>query len=307
MEGGSRGGLSNKGYFIIQLTCFCVVLGIVYLINLFSGVNISVFSQLTIIIAILTFAIVHNTLVTFMSDEEDEEDGDQEENTVYTENGMIRIPGYQLSIDLDYGMKYPIMFVKGSSNDMENLFDQINIAIGSENMQLKRNTDEINFRLQGDFAKLFLSGPAGVHIEKEADKIYISHKLTLFRILAWSPIYAYLLFLSIRFTVEGIYSIIFLNDYWLLNFPTIAGLWVVPFIPVIIFSMIGFALYRGTGGLPVRMSRVVIDLSDKSLTWEHKNWPRFFTKKEEFKHPANLSLDFGYHEAFEGGDGDGGH
>ena len=88
-------------------------------------------------------------------------------------------------------MKYPIMFVKGSSNDMENLFDQINIAIGSENMQLKRNTDEINFRLQGDFAKLFLSGPAGVHIEKEADKIYISHKLTLFRILAWSPIYAY--------------------------------------------------------------------------------------------------------------------
>ena len=132
MEGGSRGGLSNKGYFIIQLTCFCVVLGIVYLINLFSGVNISVFSQLTIIVAILTFAIVHNTLVTFMSDEEDEEDeedGDQEENTVYTGNGMTRIPGYQLSIDLDYGMKYPIMFVKGSSNEMENLFDQINIAI----------------------------------------------------------------------------------------------------------------------------------------------------------------------------------
>ena len=90
MEGGSRGGLSNKGYFIIQLTCFCVVLGIVYLINSFSGVNISVFSQLTIIIAVLTFAIVHNTLVTFMSDEEDEEDGDQEENTVYTENGLIR-------------------------------------------------------------------------------------------------------------------------------------------------------------------------------------------------------------------------
>ena len=73
--------------------------------------------------------------------------------------------------------------------------------------------------------------------------------------------------------------------------------------------MIGSALHRGGGGLPVRMSRVVIDLSDKSLTWEHKNWPRFFTKKEEFKHPANLSLDFGYHEAFEaseGGDGGGG-
>ena len=54
------------------------------------------------------------------------------------------------------------------------------------------------------------------------------------------------------------------------------------------------------------MSSVVIDLSGGSFTLEDKNWPRFFTKKEEFKHPANLSLNFGYHEAFEGGEDSGG-
>ena len=157
-------------------------------------------------------------------------------------------------------------------------------------MQLKKNTDEINFRLQGDFAKLFLSGPGAVHIEKEADKIYISHKLTLFRILAWSPIYAYLLFLSIRWTVEGIYSIIFLNDYWLLNFSAIAALWIVPFVPALILSVIGY--FVPGGGFPVRMSRVVIDMSDSSITWEHKSWPRFFTKKETIKCCKEWRRDF---------------
>jgi hypothetical protein len=117
------------------------------------------------------------------------------------------------------------------------------------------------------------------------------------RIIAWSPIYAYLLFISIRFTVEGMYSIIFLNDYWLLNFPTIAALWIVPFIPALVLSLIGY--FVPGGGFPVRMSRVVIDVSERSVTWEHKYWPRFFTKKEIIGLPMNMSFDSGFYTYFD--------
>mgnify|MGYP006246522353 FL=1 len=53
------------------------------------------------------------------------------------------------------------------------------------------------------------------------------------------------------------------------------------------------------GGLPVRMSRVVIDMSDSSITWEHRSWPRFFTKKETIKLPVNMSFDSGFYTYFD--------
>jgi hypothetical protein len=51
--------------------------------------------------------------------------------------------------------------------------------------------------------------------------------------------------------------------------------------------------------IPIRMSRVVIDVSERSVTWEHKSWPRFFTKKETIKLPVNMSFDSGFYTYFD--------
>jgi len=214
--------------------------------------------------------------------------------------GVKKKHGYQLSIDLENGQKYSMMFVEGRLGEMKeyaHLFEKLSVATKSENILTKRRTGKNDFTQQNNGAKLFVDSVASCRIVAKEKKVFISYKMSKMRILAWSPIYAYLLFLSIRFTVEGIYSIIFLNDYWLLNFPTIAALWIVPFIPALIFSLIGY--FVPGGGFPVRMSRVVIDMSECSVTWEHKYWPRFFTKKETIQLPVNMSFDSGFYTYFD--------
>ena len=214
--------------------------------------------------------------------------------------GVAKKNGYQLSIDLENGQKYSMMFVEGTLGEIkkyEHVFEKLSVATKSENILTKRRTGKNDFTQQNNAAKLFVDSATSCRIVTKGEKTFISYKMSKMRILAWSPIYAYLLFLSIRFTVEGINSIIFLNDYWLLNFPTIASLWIVPFIPVLILSVIGY--FVPGGGFPVRMSRVVIDMSDSSITWEHKSWPRFFTKKETIKLPVNMSFDSGFYTYFD--------
>ena len=194
-----------------------------------------------------------------------------------------------------------MMFVEGTLGEIkkyEHVFEKLSMATKSENILTKRRTGKNDFTQQNNAAKLFVESATSCRIVTKGEKTFISYKMSKMRILAWSPIYAYLLFLSIRFTVEGINSIIFLNDYWLLNFSTIAVLWIVPFIPALVLSLIGYFFVPG-GGLPVRMSRVVIDVSERSVTWEHKYWPRFFTKKETIGLPVNMSFDSGFYTYFD--------
>lgn len=214
--------------------------------------------------------------------------------------GVAKKHGYQLSVDLENGQKYSIMFVEGTLGEIkkyEHVFGKLSVATKSENILTKRRTGKNDFTQQNNAAKLFVDSATSCRIVTKGEKTFISYKMSKMRILAWSPIYAYLLFLSIRFTVEGIYSIIFLNDYWLLNLSPIAALWIVPFIPALVFSLIGY--FVPGGGLPVRMSRVVIDVSERSVTWEHKYWPRFFTKKEIIGLPVNMSFDSGFYTYFD--------
>ena len=214
--------------------------------------------------------------------------------------GVAKKHGYQLSVDLENGQKYSIMFVEGTLGEIkkyEHVFEKLSVATKSENILTKRRTGKNDFTQQNNAAKLFVDSATSCRIVTKGEKTSISYKMSKMRILAWSPIYAYLLFISIRFTVEGMYSIIFLNDYWLLNFPTIAALWIVPFIPALVLSLIGY--FVPGGGLPVRMSRVVIDVSERSVTWEHKYWPRFFTKKEIIGLPMNMSFDSGFYTYFD--------
>lgn len=215
--------------------------------------------------------------------------------------GVAKKHGYQLSVDLENGQKYSMMFVEGTLGEIkkyEHVFEKLSMATKSENILTKRRTGKNDFTQQNNAAKLFVESATSCRIVTKGEKTFISYKMSKMRILAWSPIYAYLLFLSIRFTVEGINSIIFLNDYWLLNFSTIAVLWIVPFIPALVLSLIGYFFVPG-GGLPVRMSRVVIDVSERSVTWEHKYWPRFFTKKETIGLPVNMSFDSGFYTYFD--------
>ena len=214
--------------------------------------------------------------------------------------GVAKKHGYQLSVDLENGQKYSMMFVEGTLGEIkkyEHVFEKLSMATKSENILTKRRTGKNDFTQQNNAAKLFVESATSCRIVTKGEKTFISYKMSKMRILAWSPIYAYLLFLSIRFTVEGINSIIFLNDYWLLNFSTIAVLWIVPFIPALVLSLIGY--FVPGGGLPVRMSRVVIDVSERSVTWEHKYWPRFFTKKETIGLPVNMSFDSGFYTYFD--------
>ena len=214
--------------------------------------------------------------------------------------GVAKSHGYQLSVDLENGQKYSMMFVEGTLGEIkkyEHVFEKLSVATNSENILTKRRTGKNDFTQQNNAAKLFVDSAASCRIVTKGEKTFISYKMSKMRILAWSPIYAYLLFLSIPFTIQGIYSIISLNDGWLLNFSVIAVLWIVPFIPALILSVIGY--FVPGGGFPVRMSRVVIDVSESSVKWEHKYWPRFFTKKEAIKLPVNLSFDSGFYTYFD--------
>ena len=214
--------------------------------------------------------------------------------------GVAKKHGYQLSVDLENGQKYSMMFVEGTLGEIkkyEHVFEKLSVATKSENILTKRRTGKNDFTQQNNAAKLFVNSATSCRIVTKGEKTFISYKMSKMRILAWSPIYAYLLFLSIPFTIQGIYAITSLNDGWLLNFSAIAALWIVPFIPALVLSLIGY--FVPGGGFPVRMSRVVIDVSERSVTWEHKYWPRFFTKKETIKLPVNMSFDSGFYTYFD--------
>ena len=214
--------------------------------------------------------------------------------------GVAKKNGYQLSIDLENGQKYSMMFVEGTLGDIKkhhHLFEQLSSTTNSENILSKKRTGKTDFTQQNNAAKLFLNSADSLRIATKGQKTFLSYKMSKIRILAWSPIFAWLLGLSLPLTIEGIHSIIFSNDYWLLNFSAFAALWIVPFVPALILSMIG--ILAPGGSLPVRMSRVVIDMSDSSITWEHRSWPRFFTKKETIKLPVNMSFDSGFYTYFD--------
>tara|TARA_B100000900_G_C20487666_1_gene678177 strand:+ start:446 stop:1099 length:654 start_codon:yes stop_codon:yes gene_type:complete len=214
--------------------------------------------------------------------------------------GVAKKKGYQLSINLENGQKYSMMFVEGTLGDMKkhhHIFEKLSSATNSKNILSKKRTGKNDFTQQNNAAKLFLNSADSLQIATKGEKTFLSYKMSKIRILAWSPIFVWLLGLSLPLTIEGIHSIIFSNDYWLLNFSAIAALWIVPFVPALILSVIGY--FVPGGGFPVRMSRVVIDMSDSSITWEHKSWPRFFTKKETIKLPVNMSFDSGFYTYFD--------
>jgi hypothetical protein len=141
-----------------------------------------------------------------------------------------------------------------------------------------------------------------LRIATDRERVYLSYKMSKIRILAWSPILAFLLFLSLPITIDVAMAAIsgefFQDNQWRkVLFDTILVLWFVPFIPALILSVIGY--FVPGGGFPVRMSRVVIDMSDSSIIWEHNYWPRFFTKKERIRLPVNMSFDSGFYTYFD--------
>jgi hypothetical protein len=105
-----------------------------------------------------------------------------------------------------------MMFVEGTLGEIkkyEHVFEKLSVATKSENILTKRRTGKNDFTQQNNAAKLFIDSATSCRIVTKGEKTFISYKMSKMRILAWSPIYAYLLFISIRFTVEGMYSIIF--------------------------------------------------------------------------------------------------
>ncbi len=198
-----------------------------------------------------------------------------------------------------------MMFVQGKLGEMkkyEYLFEKLSDATKSVNILTKPRTGKNDFTQQNNAAKLFVNSVSSCRIVTKGEKTFISYKISKMRILAWSPIYAFLLFLSLPITIATLMSAItgdfFQDDLWpQVLYNTIVALWIVPFIPALVLSLIGY--FVPGGGFPVRMSRVVIDMSERSVTWEHKYWPRFFTKKETIGLPVNLSFDSGFYTYFD--------
>ena len=219
--------------------------------------------------------------------------------------GVAKSHGYQLSVDLENGQKYSMMFVEGTLGEIkkyEHVFEKLSSATNSENILRKKRTGKNDFTQQNNAAKLFLNSADSLRIATKGEKIFLSYKMSKIRILAWSPIFAFLLFLSLPVTIELVLGAIsgeLIQDYqWRqVMYNSILVVWIVPFIPVLILSVIGY--FVPGGGFPVRMSRVVIDVSESSVTWEHKYWPRFFTKKETIKLPVNMSFDSGFYTYFD--------
>ena len=198
-----------------------------------------------------------------------------------------------------------MMFVEGTLGEIkkyEHVFEKLSVATNSENILRKKRTGKNDFTQQNNAAKLFLNSADSLRIATKGEKIFLSYKMSKIRILAWSPIFAFLLFLSLPVTIELVVGAIsgklFQDDQWRqVMYNSILVVWIVPFIPVLILSVIGY--FVPGGGFPVRMSRVVIDVSESSVTWEHKYWPRFFTKKETIKLPVNMSFDSGFYTYFD--------
>jgi hypothetical protein len=219
--------------------------------------------------------------------------------------GIAKKHGYQLSINLENGKKYSIVFIEGTLGEMKkhhHLFEQLSLATKSEDILAKKRSGKNDFTQQNNAAKLFVDSMDSLRIATDRERVYLSYKMSKIRILAWSPILAFLLFLSLPITIDVAMAAIsgefFQDNQWRkVLFDTILVLWFVPFIPALILSVIGY--FVPGGGFPVRMSRVVIDMSDSSIIWEHNYWPRFFTKKERIRLPVNMSFDSGFYTYFD--------
>jgi hypothetical protein len=219
--------------------------------------------------------------------------------------GIAKKHGYQLSINLENGKKYSIVFIEGTLGEMKkhhHLFEQLSLATKSEDILAKKRSGKNDFTQQNNAAKLFVDSMGSLRIATDRERVYLSYKMSKIRILAWSPILAFLLFLSLPITIDVAMAAIsgefFQDNQWRkVLFDTILVLWFVPFIPALILSVIGY--FVPGGGFPVRMSRVVIDMSDSSIIWEHNYWPRFFTKKERIRLPVNMSFDSGFYTYFD--------
>ena len=219
--------------------------------------------------------------------------------------GIAKKHGYQLSINLENGKKYSIVFIEGTLGEMKkhhHLFEQLSLATKSEDILAKKRSGKNDFTQQNNAAKLFVDSMDSLRIATDRERVYLSYKMSKIRILAWSPILAFLLFLSLPITIDVAMAAIsgefFQDNQWRkVLFDTILVLWFVPFIPALILSVIGY--FVPGGGFPVRMSRIVIDMSDSSIIWEHNYWPRFFTKKERIRLPVNMSFDSGFYTYFD--------
>jgi len=219
--------------------------------------------------------------------------------------GIAKKHGYQLSINLENGKKYSIVFIEGTLGEMKkhhHLFEQLSLATKSEDILAKKRSGKNDFTQQNNAAKLFVDSMGSLRIATDRERVYLSYKMSKIRILAWSPILAFLLFLSLPITIDVAMAAIsgefFQDNQWRkVLFDTILVLWFVPFIPALILSVIGY--FVPGGGFPVRMSRIVIDMSDSSIIWEHNYWPRFFTKKEKIRLPVDMLFDSGFYTYFD--------
>ena len=87
--------------------------------------------------------------------------------------GVRKRHGYQLSIDLENGQKYSMMFVEGTLGEMkkyENLFEKLSVATKSENILTKRRIGKIDFGQQNNAAKLFIDSVASCRIVAKGEK-----------------------------------------------------------------------------------------------------------------------------------------
>ena len=107
--------------------------------------------------------------------------------------GVAKKHGYQLSVDLENGQKYSMMFVEGTLGEIkkyEHVFEKLSVATKSENILTKRRTGKNDFTQQNNAAKLFVNSATSCRIVTKGEKTFISYKMSKMRILAWSPIYA---------------------------------------------------------------------------------------------------------------------
>ena len=217
---------------------------------------------------------------------------------------VVKEHGYQLSISLENRQEYSVIFIGGSLDEIkqhEPLFEQLSEVTKSENVFPKEKTEEIDFTLMNNYPKLFVRDTDSLQMETKGEKTYITHKMSGLRILAWSPILAFMVFFWLPLAFVPFLYATSGEEFLTMLGETLIGMLfflVVPLVPILIFSIIG---YLAPGGyFQVRMSRIVIDMTDYSITWEHKRWPRFFTKKETIKWPVSMSLESGYYTFFEG-------
>jgi len=217
---------------------------------------------------------------------------------------VVKKHGYQLSIGLENRQEYSVMFIHGSLDEIkqhEPLFEQLSEVTKSENVLPKEKTEEIDFTLINNYPKLFVRDTGSLQMETKGEKTYITHKMSGLRILAWSPILAFMVFFWLPLAFMPFLYATSGEEFLIMLAETLTGMLIFlifPLVPIFIFSIIGY--FAPGGSFQVRMCRIVIDMADYSITWEHKRWPRFFTKKETIRWPVSMSFVPGYYTYFEG-------